>query len=275
MSAEALRAPATLRTVFAKSVRDQRRSLAWWSIGIVFVVLVYAAFWPSVRSNAAQFARYMDQLPEAIRNMLAGASFGSPSGYVQADLFSLLGPVLLLVHAIGSGARAIAGEQESGTLDLLLSTPVSRRRVVLDKSLSMAATTLLLTALMWAALVSVGPAYGLRLSIAGLGAACLGLFLLAVGFGAIALAVGAATGSRSAAIGATGGIAVVTFVLNTLAPSVAVVRPLRFVSPFHYYSGHSPLTSGFDAADVLVLAAIPLIAVLVGVMAFDRRDLAT
>ena len=42
-------------------------------------------------------------------------------------------PLLLLVAAIGAGARAIAGEEERGTLDLLLSTPVSRRRLALEK----------------------------------------------------------------------------------------------------------------------------------------------
>ena len=37
-------------------------------------------------------------------------------------------PLLLLVYAIGAGSRAIAGEEESGTLDLLLAHPLSRRR---------------------------------------------------------------------------------------------------------------------------------------------------
>ena len=38
-------------------------------------------------------------------------------------------PLLLLIAAIGAGAGAIAGEEERGTLDLLLSLPVSRRRL--------------------------------------------------------------------------------------------------------------------------------------------------
>jgi hypothetical protein len=30
-----------LRNVFAKTLRDQRRSLGWWSLGLVAVVAVY------------------------------------------------------------------------------------------------------------------------------------------------------------------------------------------------------------------------------------------
>ncbi len=46
------------------------------------------------------------------------------------------------MFAIGAGARAIAGEEEGRTLDLLLSTPIRRSQVLLDKWISMVVTTL-------------------------------------------------------------------------------------------------------------------------------------
>ena len=50
-------------------------------------------------------------------------------------------PLLLLIAAIGAGARATAGEEERGTLDLLLANPISRRRLVLEKLAALAAET--------------------------------------------------------------------------------------------------------------------------------------
>jgi ABC-2 type transport system permease protein len=126
MRAEASGHSVMVRTVFVKTLRDQRWALLWWSLGFVLIVLVYAAFWPNVRSNASQFNQYIEKFPEAIRNMIGGANFGTPAGYVRTELFSLLGPIPLLVYAIDAGARSIAGEEEARTLDLLLSTPVSR-----------------------------------------------------------------------------------------------------------------------------------------------------
>ena len=263
-----------VRTVLAKTLRDQRRALVWWSLGFLLTVFTYAAFWPNVHANAAQFAQYIEKFPEAIRNMMGGADFGTPQGYVQTELFSLLGPILLLVYAIGAGARAIAGEEEADTLDLLLSTPVSRRRVLLDKLGAMVAATLLLAALTLLGLAVIGPLYDLHLPSIGLVAATLNLFLLALAFGVIALLVGTATGSKGAAVGVSSGLALVTFVLNTLAPSVAPLRPFRFVSPFHYYGAHSPLTSGFNGIDILVLAGIAVVGVIVALGIFERRDLA-
>jgi ABC-2 type transport system permease protein len=263
-----------VRTVLTKTLRDQRRSLIWWTLGFVLTVFMYAAFWPSVHANASQFNQYIEKFPEAFRNMIGGANFGTPEGYVQTELFSLLGPILLLVYAIGAGARAIAGEEEAGTLDLLLSTPVRRGRVLLDKFGSMIMATLFFAALTALSLMVLGPLYDLHLPLQGLGAATSNLFLLALAFGTVALLVGTATGSKGAAIGVSSGLGVLTFVLNTLAPSVEALRPFRFLSPFRYYSGHEPLTNGFNGIDILVLAGISAVALATALGAFERRDLA-
>jgi ABC-2 type transport system permease protein len=247
----------------------------WWSLGFLFTVLMYASFWPSVRQNAAQFTQYIEKLPEAIRNMIGGGDFATPEGYVQTELFSLLGPILLIVYAIGAGARAIAGEEEAGTLDLLLSTPLARRRVVLDTFAAMGTASFALAVLMWLSLVLLGPVFDLRLSFEGPLSATLNLFLLAMVFGTVALLVGTATGSKAMAIGTSSGWGVVTFVLNTLAPTVHPLRPFRFLSPFHYYESHRPLTTGFNGVDILVLAAISAAAVVAALVMFERRDLAT
>jgi ABC-2 type transport system permease protein len=262
-----------LRTVWTKTLRDQHRALVWWSLGLLFTVLMYASFWPSVRENAAQFTQYVQKLPEAIRNLMGGAEFATPEGYVQTELFSLLGPILLLVYAIGAGARAIAGEEETGTLDLLLSTPLARRRVLLDKFGSMVTATFYLAMLTWLSLIVLGPLFDLHVSFGGLGAATFNLFLLALAFGAVAFLVGTATGNKGAAIGVAGGLGVVTFVLNTLSPSVRVLTPFRSLSPFHYYSGHQPLTNGFNGVDILVLFGLSAVALMAALGVFERRDL--
>jgi ABC-2 type transport system permease protein len=263
-----------LGSVFARTIFEQRRALLWWAIGVVATVTMYSSFWPSIRDNAAQFETYLQSLPEGFRNLWGSASLSTPQGYIQVEFFSLLGPIILLVYAIGAGARAIAGEEQDGTMDLLLSTPVPRRRVVRDKFAAMMLGIALLTALSWLALAAMGPLFDMHLGLVGLTAATLNLLLLAAVFGAIALAAGAATGVRGTAVGVAGGIALATFVMNTLAPSANVLRPLRHVSPFHYYSSHQPLSNGFDVVDVAVLLGICVAACAVALAVFERRDIA-
>ena len=86
--------------------------------------------------------------------------------------------------------------------------------------------------------------------------------------------MGTATGSKGLAIGAPSGIALITFILNTLAPSVEWLEPYRVLSPFYYYSGGNPILNGPDPWHVSVLAAITVVALAYALWSFERRDLA-
>jgi ABC-2 type transport system permease protein len=263
-----------LRTVFAKTLRDQRRSYPWWLLGFVATILMYAAIWPNITENAKELEDYVANLPEVFREMIGTAGFGTPEGYLSSEVFSFLAPILLLVYAIGAGARAVAGEEEAGSLDVLLSTPVRRRRVALDKFEAMVVGTFGLVAVMWLSVVVFGAIWDLRPDLANFTAACLHLFLLALAFGAIALAVGSATGSKGLAIGAPSGLALIAFIVNLFGATVSWLEPVRPLSPFYYYSGSEPLLNGVDPAHALVLAAIATLAVSIAVWGFERRDLA-
>jgi ABC-2 type transport system permease protein len=99
-------------------------------------------------------------------------------------VFSTLGLILFLVFAIGAGARAIAGEEEGRTLDLLLSTPIRRRQVLLGKWVAMAVSALGIVAALGLAIAVVGPAFGVHVGLADLAlgrARC--CYLLGLAFG--------------------------------------------------------------------------------------------
>lgn len=261
--------------VLKKTIRDQRRALTGWTIGVVALVLLYSSFYPSIKANAETFNEYFDKLPEAVRNMVGSAGdFTSPAGYIQTEFFSIMAPLLLMILAIGAGTRALAGEEEARTLDLLLANPITRRRVALEKFWAMATATAGVGAAMGIAIAVFGPPFGLGVSLANLGAAVLSTVLLAIDFGAGALAIGGWRGRRGPAIAVPVSVAVATYLLWVLAPAVKSVRGLQTLSPFYYYIGHDPLRRGLDLGHAAVLVAIAAVALGLGLLAFDRRDLA-
>jgi ABC-2 type transport system permease protein len=261
-----------VRALLKKNLRDQQRAFVAWGIGVAGIAAMYAAFYPSVRDSAAAFQKYLENLPEAIKNLLGG-DFTTSAGYLRSETFSALGPILFLVFAIGAGARAIAGEEEGRTLDLLLSSPVRRRQVLFDKWISMTLTSLGLALVLGLTVALIGPVFDLRIAVAHLAAACLMLFLVAVSFGTIALAVGCVTGRRGLANGVAGGVATATYVLNVLASAVARLAPLRPLSPFRWYLEPDPLVRGVTAVNVIVLAGITAVAYAAAWFSFERRDL--
>lgn len=142
-----------LRNVFLKSLRDQRRALMWWGIGLVALTVLTTLFYPSFR-DATGLDELYDQMPEALAKAFAGefSDFTSPEGFLNSQLLFFIAPLLFLVFGVGFGSGAIAGEEARGTLGLLLSTPVARWQVVAQKFGAMAIVTLVLAVFWWAGL---------------------------------------------------------------------------------------------------------------------------
>jgi ABC-2 type transport system permease protein len=256
-------------------VFEHRRGLIGWSFGIAAFVLLSLAFYPSIRDNATQFQAVIDQMPEALRSVFLGqiTDFTSPVGYLNGRLFASTMPVLVLVFVIGWGTRAVAGEEESHTLDLLLSMPITRRRVFLEKFAALATGLAVICATTWASLVIFDIPFGLDVGLGALASVLVHLFAFGLVFGAIGLALGAAWGRRGLAAGITSGIAALAFILSSIAPLSPDTRWLQTLSPLYYYSGATPLLHGIDPLHLGVLLVLTLGATVAGVWAFDHRDL--
>lgn len=263
-----------MNALLAKAWRDQRRTLIGFGVGLALMQLLYAAFYPSIRDSAADMNEFMERLPEALRE-LYGNDIASPEGYLRGQLFGELGLILFLVVAIGAGARAIAGEEESRTLDLLLSTPARRAEVLGSKAVALAGLLLALGVVVFVAVLVVGPPFDLTVDAGPLAAASLMLALLAIAFGSIALAVGAATGHRAAAIAVTTSVAVLMYILNVLGGTVAALEPVRPLSLFRWYMAPPLLSGGLEPANAMVLVGVSAVAYAVAHVTFGRRDLAS
>lgn len=264
-----------LRSIALKTLRDARRAFLWWSLGLVGLVALIVSVYPTVRSNPS-LNRLVEDYPEALKAFIAfggPVDYSSPAGYLGGELFAFMVPLLLLVAAIGGGAGVIAREEEQGTLELLMANPVSRARVVLEKSAAVAAEVVALGLVLWVALWVGAVLVGMDISAGLLAAATFSAVLLALAFGAIAVLLGAATGRRALAVGVTAAAAVAAYLVNGLAPLVDGFEVPRKLSPFYHYAAGDPLRHGLSLAHLSVLAGIAVVATLVTPAVFSRRDL--
>ena len=265
-----------LRDVFAKTLRDARRAIAWWSFGLIAMTALMIAVYPSVRDNP-DLNKMVENYPDAFKAFLGlgeNLDYTSAAGYLNSELFSFMVPLLLLIAAVGAGARALAGEEEQGTLDLLLANPLSRRRVVLHKLAALVVEVAFLALVLWLALLVGTQAIDMHVSAGHLAAATFAAASLAVGFGAITLLLGAALGRRGAAIGIASAAAVAAYLVSSLAELVHALEPFRAASPFYHYTAVDALASGLALEHVAFLLLVAVVAAAAAVVAFDRRDLA-
>jgi ABC-2 type transport system permease protein len=197
----------------------------------------------------------------------------TPEGFFNLQPFSILLPMLFIVFAVARGSDATAGEEERGTLDLLLANPLRRSRLVLEKSLAHGGALLALAFLFWLAMAGCTRLFAIVLNLWRLAAVTFSCWLLGMAFYALALAAGCWRGRKKFSIGVSGGVAVTTFLVNAYAPMVERLRPWRVLSPFYYYNGDNVLSNGLVPAHALVLAGLAAFFFVLALLAFGRRDL--
>ncbi len=260
--------------VFAQGLRDRRRSLLWWSVGVATYIAMIAATWPSIH-GAAGLSDIMSQLPKSILDLMGASDYdiSTGAGYVSGELFGFMIPIFVLILTIGAGAAAIGGSEERGTLDLLLSHPISRRRVLLQSAALIAFEAFIFGAVIVVTLAVASPLADLQIAFVNSVGAAVGIVLLGVAVGWTALAVGAATGSRGIALAATGSAAAITYLLGSLSGLVAFLHNAKWISPFFYSNDGSPLARGYTWWHALVLAGFGVVMLAIGAVLFDRRNL--
>ena len=264
-----------LRSVFLKTLRDSRRAFVWWSLGLVGMTALMIAVYPTVRDNPA-LNKLVEEYPEVLQGFISfggDLDYTSGPGYLGSELFSFMIPLLLLVAAVGAGARAVAGEEEAGTLDLMLANPISRMRFVLEKLSALIVELVLLSLVLWTSLLVGVEAVDMKVSAMHLAAATTSAALLAVAFGSIAVLVGAATGRRSLAIGVPAAGAVAAYLVSSLAALVDFLDTVKLASPFYHYAASDPLRHGLDLEHAGFLALLVLVAAGLAPFSLERRDL--
>ena len=261
--------------ILVKSLRDRRRALIGNSLGLVALVVWLGALFPILRDNQG-FNDIMEQVPQEMFAAVGVdlATFLTAAGFLSAEFFALFAPLLILIFVISAMVAETSTEERDGLMDMVLSNPVSRRRVFLEKAGGVAAAALLMVAVITAALLVANPVFGLDLPVAGVVAAGLSLWLLGTTFGAAALLVGAFTGRSTTAGGMAGSLALLAWFITSFSGLFPWLEGAAGMSPFTWYREPDPLIAGFGAGHLwLLIATVVLLGV--AVLLFDRRDIAT
>lgn len=216
-----------------------------------------------------------DIIPKPFLRLLGADPF-SLEGAVALGWVHPIGLGLQVLFPIGLGAAAIAGERQRGTLEVLLSRPVSRRAIFLTDLAALLVVALITTTAAVVGTVAGAAFYGVEgdLDPAALGFLAANTVLLLAALGAVTLAASASFDRLGPPLGI--GLALLLLgyvlqVLGTLWPDAAGLQPL---SPFHYLRPLEILGGGGEPSDLVVLFSIFAAAVAYGLWRFPRRDLA-
>lgn len=262
---------ARVSRISIKAGSDHQGLMVIASVAMFFMALMMGPIYSVIPED---FIRFVADFPDALIAMIGGADMSTLAGYLQAEIFSITAPIAVIIVTVIMGSRAIAGEEESHTMGLLMGNPITFKRLVAEKALAMVAVTAfvgLATFLGTWLGVMLGGLEGLP--VGNIAAASVLVTLLGLLFGGIALALGAATGRSRLASSVTAGVAVLSYFVFSFFPLSESFEPWANLSPFTLYLGGEPLTNGMAWGDAAILAGIFLALVAISPRLVARRDL--
>jgi ABC-2 type transport system permease protein len=249
----------------------RRKALVGFTVGLVLYVVVIVALYPSFK-NSSELDNLTKNSPGVAALFGISGSLTSPVGWMNANVWANFLPLIILLLTIGYGASAIAGQEKDGRLELVLSLPFSRRRVVAQKIGALTLQALILCFVTFLAVLT-GRWFQLDFGIWELTTATVGVLLLGSDFGLFALAIGAGTGNRGVALGVASTVAAASYLVSSMAPVVSWLDPAKYLSLFYWSVGDNQLEDGLSIAGLAVLVGVGLVLAVVTDRLFESHDL--
>lgn len=258
-----------LRTIWLKGLRDYRLAILCWGFGLgLLIYAMYATAQDALSAGVTQiyqsFSFYGDQV-----------ALDTIPGYVTFRVFGTTLPAFLAIWAMLAGARLVRGEEERGTLDVLLSQPLARTRLLLEKLLALALAILVMMLIisLFIVLGQLSAHETADYPRALLTALNVGLFELI--FASIALLISQFVRWRGAAAGWAGAILVLMFLFDSIGRVQHNFGWLRHLSVFYYYNANKPLIPSVapDWGALTLLLALAIVLIALSTLIFAHRDL--
>lgn len=239
-------------------------------------VSCYAAFivWYFTILEGTDFEELTEGMPPAMIEAFGIDALGTIEGFLGGQIYTFVWVLGLGLYFAYAGGGLIAGAIEDERMDLLLSFPVSRSRLLAERFASLLVPMVALN-------VGVGAViYGLALAIGETidPVALAMVHLLSIPYLLVCAAIGLAFSVRfdRAAVAERAAIGVVfaLFLLESVIGGGTDVEWLRYASPTHYYEPTRVLVDGSYAwLDSVVLLVAFLGLLILAQVLFARRDI--
>lgn len=230
---------------------------------------MYIGIYPSFEESLEQFA---DMPMEFIRGF---ENIGTFTGYLNIELYQIFWVLILPTLIAYIGASLISEEIESGTMDMLMSNPVSRKQIVLEKFLGMIPTILTVNFAMMGSVYGMTLVIGQEISITNLFLTHFWSIPYFLAVTSISLLASTIIDKKMKASITAMAIVIGMYLLESISQLVPEYGGIGLISLVHYYDPSDLLIDGeMSVTGPIVLTLVLIVALATAMIHFERRDIA-
>ena len=256
-----------------QELRFRRNSIIGWAIGISALPAMYIGIYPQVAKDLEGLQSIMDlEIYQAM-----GISFGSFEEWFASTIINIV-PIIVAIYAVIDGTGTLAGEDEAGKLELVVTLPIPRWQIVTVKAIALGISLFLI--LLLVAITTTFVFFAIESQIEstlvwtdvfwGL----LYTWPLVMAVGMISLFLGTFAPRRRTAALISAVIILVSYFGSNLASQVSTLESIQPLFLFHYLNTTADLfITGPETSDILVLLGVALLAFILALVFFQWRDI--
>ena len=258
-----------LHSVFTKAMWD-RTTATIVSLSLIVLMAVFAMGAYSAMDET--ILDIFEAMPPALAAFY-GANDGTIVGLALGAMFAMIIPAVLLTYAISGGVGSVVGEENKGSMDLLLANPISRSGVSVPKGLVVLLGLVVIGIGTWASAWLGATWWGGGPGDLQILAATIMALGLAIMFGGLAMAIAGWTGRSGIGAGVAAGVAGVSWLLTSVLSVEESLEMVSKLTPWYLYSGPEPVLNGIGWWQLAVMVISGSVLAVAGVAGLNRRDL--
>jgi len=262
--------------IFWRSIKERAIPLSIYCLSGILLIWMYVSFFPSIQKQAADFEKVFAHYPQAMLEAfdIEPKSLTTIEGFLGGEQFSFVWPLMLILLMVGYAGSALAQEIEKGTMETLLSLPISRLKVFLARYLAGVVLLFLFVALTVLLAIPLISVYHFEFQPLGFYMIFILGFLFGLAIYSLAIFFSSIFSDKGKVNFAMGALLVLMYVLKLIAALKEGLSSLQYFSFFYYFDHNKTLLyHKIDPLAYLVFLGTAALSTLLALIWFAKRDM--
>ena len=262
--------------VFLETYKQTWKQMVYWGLGLASLGLLVVIMVPLF--DMQQMSDLLESFPPFILAMIGVGKdlevFATNEGFVAIGFFGK-SALVFAVYPVVMGMRITADEEDNGIMDVLLSLPVQRAHVIIEKFLAYAVSIVGVVALIFLGMYLGVLISGVELDMGRLTEVTLYLVPVMIFTMAVTLVIGVYVRRRQVALGVVTAFVIISFMLQTIGAVAegTVAEPIGSVSYFTYYNAANIMSNGFVWSHIAGFIVLSAVLIGIALYGYERRDI--
>lgn len=261
--------------IIKKTLKQNWKPLFWYGISLFSYTWIIVSIYPSIAKTSG-YEEVLKNFPKEMLTIFGidqdfNMNFAS---YAGGEYLSLMFPLILGAYIASFATRFITKEIENGQISNLLSQPINRVSIYLSRVIAFIMGVCLLVAVTFIPMPFFAKMYDYTISWGGIWKVTLMSIIFALAYGGISFLFSTLFSDRGKALGVSLGFFILSYLVYVLGSINKIIKDYDWLSIFKYYRPVDALKDKtIDQGDVFILLAVCMVATILGLLWFRKRDI--